>query len=385
MNSYRITQFRILFYTTELDPSLGGPGARFNVLFWDDYDRCTNMSVNPAPLRTFSFSLGGTLTAGQLKGYVMNVSLLGGQEFTMRADANGTFDNSANLDTFAFAYQVTTITAGAQTYFVSAGQPASPLAYPPSPNFGVCGFGDATYYLNSSFAAGTGLDDDNTWQWQQQTAGGFCFSGPLNQGTTPYCATQPGPIYGGLYMRITADMTDCNVNHLPDADDISTGFSQDTNLDGIPDECQVVPLANYCTAGTSANGCVGLISGSGSTSLTTASGLLVNVNTLEGQKQGIIFYGVTTAIGNPWATGSSSYLCVKAPTQRTGVQNSGGTLNACDGTMTLDVFNYFSTHPTALGTPFSAGQKAYFQGWYRDPPSPKTTSLTDGLQVTFLP
>jgi hypothetical protein len=78
-------------------------------------------------------------------------------------------------------------------------------------------------------------------------------------------------------------------------------------------------------------------------------------------------------------------LCVKAPTQRTGVQNSGGTLNACNGTMTLDVFNYLTNHPTALGNPFSAGQNAYFQGWYRDPPSPKTTSLTDGLQVTFVP
>jgi len=394
MDAYRVTQFRVLFYTTELDPTLGGPGARFNVLFWDDYDRCTNMSVSAPPLRTFSLSLGGTLTAGVLKGYAVNISLVGGQEFTMKADANGAFDNSATLDNFAFGYQVTTVTPGAQIYFVTAGQPALPLAQPPSPNFGVCGFGDATYYLNSANTAGTGLDNDNTWYWQQQQTGGYCFVGPASQPWPPpnpcptgqlcVCPNQPGPIYGGLYMRVTAELDDCNTNKLPDADDISSGFSLDVNLDGIPDECQVVPIATYCTAGTTLNNCVAAISGTGSTSVSQASGLNINVNSLEGQKQGIIFYAITFPIASPWGT-SSSLLCVKAPTQRTGVQNSGGALNTCNGAMTLDFFNYLSTHPTAVGNPFSAGQKAYFQGWFRDQGSPKTTSLSDALQITFMP
>ncbi len=34
-------------------------------------------------------------------------------------------------------------------------------------------------------------------------------------------------------------LTDCNGNSLPDADDISGGFSQDCNTNGIPDECDI--------------------------------------------------------------------------------------------------------------------------------------------------
>ena len=85
------------------------------------------------------------------------------------------------------------------------------------------------------------------------------------------------------------------------------------------------------------------------------------------------------------AFGPGGLLCVKAPTQRTGNQSTGGNLNACDGTMTLDFFAYLAAHPTALGSPFSAGQSINVQGWFRDPPSPKTTTLSDGLLVTFSP
>ena len=373
MNAYRVTTFQIGYATTELDISLGGPGAVFSVLFWEDGDVCQSSSAMPPPTATFNFALAGTLTPGQARALLYNINLVGGQEFTMKADANGTYDGAAALDTFAYGYQVTSGTAGASTFIIRGGQILAP---------GPCGLGDGTYYLNPGTARGTGLDNTDLFWLQTAPTTGTCYSGNPTQTA---CPTQPGPVYAGVYMEITADISDCNANFLPDADDITTGFSQDVNLDGIPDECQVVAFANYCTAGTSANQCVPAISGTGSTSIGTASGLIVSVAGIEGQKQGIIFYGITTAIGNPWALGSTSFLCVKAPTQRTGVQNSGGTLNACDGTMSLDVFGYLSAHPTALGNPFAAGQNAFFQGWYRDPPSPKTTSLTDGLQVTFVP
>jgi hypothetical protein len=32
-----------------------------------------------------------------------------------------------------------------------------------------------------------------------------------------------------------------------------------------------------------------------------------------------------------------------------------------------------------------SGQNAWLQGWFRDPPAVKTTSLSDGLQITFVP
>jgi hypothetical protein len=38
-----------------------------------------------------------------------------------------------------------------------------------------------------------------------------------------------------------------------------------------------------------------------------------------------------------------------------------------------------------LGTPFSAGDAIYAQGWFRDPPAPKTTNLSNALQLTCQP
>jgi hypothetical protein len=163
------------------------------------------------------------------------------------------------------------------------------------------------------------------------------------------------------------------------------GMSTDVlgaEFNGVPS------IVTYCTAGTTLNNCLAEISATGTPSIGAGSGFVVNVDDLEGQKQGMIFYGITSAIASPWGAASNpstSLLCVKAPLQRTGIQNSGGTLNGCDGVMTLDFFAYTSTHPSALGNPFTAGQKAYFQGWFRDQGSPKTTSLSDALAVTFLP
>ena len=373
LNAYRVTSFNFIYYTDEVDPSLGGPGARIDILFWEDYNRCSNMTGAGVPTKTINLNLPGTTVPGTVQGKNLNISLLGGLEFTMKAEANGTFDALGTLDTFGIGISVPTLTAGSIIQITRAGQLSGP---------NICAAGDATYYKNPASTSGTGLANNDNF-WQQQTASvGICVAGTPS--VTP-CATLTGPIYGGFYMKITADIDDCNGNHLPDFDDIAGGTSLDGNADGVPDECQGTAVVNYCTAGTTANGCVSSIGATGNPSVSLATGFNVNVTGVEGQKQGIIFYGVTSAIASPWSVGSSSFLCVKAPTQRTGTQNSGGTLNGCDGQMTLDLFAYLSTHPTALGAPFAAGNVAYFQGWFRDPPSPKTTSLSDGLAVTFQP
>jgi hypothetical protein len=146
-------------------------------------------------------------------------------------------------------------------------------------------------------------------------------------------------------------------------------------------------VASYCTAGTTSSGCNATISGSGTPSATATSGFDIDIDNVEGQKQGIIFYGINNTGFNPtpWGVGGTSYLCVKAPLQRTGVQNSGGTTGACDGSLSLDWNAYRANNATALGNPFSAGQSVYAQGWFRDPPSPKTTSLSDGLSFVTCP
>ena len=140
----------------------------------------------------------------------------------------------------------------------------------------------------------------------------------------------------------------------------------------------------YCTAGTTTNGCTALIEGNNDAS---AAGLIdfeIAISGVEGQKSGLIFYGVSGPLASPWGMGSS-FLCVKAPTQRTPPQSSGGLANTCTGTLVLDWDAYVAANPTTLGGPFAAGDTAWFQGWFRDPPSPKTTNLSNALEIEFCP
>jgi subtilisin-like proprotein convertase family protein len=152
--------------------------------------------------------------------------------------------------------------------------------------------------------------------------------------------------------------------------------------------CSGVSLPTaYCTAGTSTNGCVPSISGNAQPSVSLATTPIISIANVEGQKFGIIFYGVNNSgfTPVPWSPTSSSFLCVKGPTQRTPSQLSNGTLNACDGTMTLDWNAYQTANPLSVGNPWSAGDKVYVQGWYRDPPASKTTNLSDALEMTYVP
>jgi hypothetical protein len=145
------------------------------------------------------------------------------------------------------------------------------------------------------------------------------------------------------------------------------------------------PLA-YCTAGTSSSGCAANISAASNPTVTYSAPCQISVNNVEGQKAGIVFYGLQQTT-QPWCSqgGGTSFLCVKAPTKRTGVQNSGGTAGLCDGSLSLNWNSFQQNNPGALGAPWSAGQYVYLQAWYRDPPSCKTTSLSNGLRLTYLP
>jgi hypothetical protein len=142
--------------------------------------------------------------------------------------------------------------------------------------------------------------------------------------------------------------------------------------------------APYCTAGTTTNNCNATINASAQPSVSLANACQITTTNVEGNKSGIIFYGLASH-GVQWCVGGNSYLCVKSPTMRTPVQSSGGTDGLCDGTLTLDWNAYQSGNPTSLGNPWSAGNDVFVQAWFRDPPACKTTSLSDAVQMTYQP
>jgi hypothetical protein len=149
--------------------------------------------------------------------------------------------------------------------------------------------------------------------------------------------------------------------------------------------CPVTPSGTvYCTAGTTTHGCVPAIGGSGSASASAGSGFTISVAEVEGQKAGLLFYGVNGAKEASWGAGTS-FLCIQAPLKRMSTQDSGGTGGACDGVLAEDWNAYIAAHPNALGQPFAAGATVWAQGWFRDPPAPKSTNLSDALVFQLLP
>jgi sugar lactone lactonase YvrE len=161
---------------------------------------------------------------------------------------------------------------------------------------------------------------------------------------------------------------------------------------GIPLFIHIVEGANgspttYCTAGTSTLGCVAQIGANANPSVSFANACNITVINVEGQKAGIVFYGIGNASFTPhaWASGSTSWLCVKSPTQRTPIQQSGGVLGQCNGSFALDWNAFQQNHPSALGQPWTAGSNVHLQAWYRDPPAPKSTNLSNALQLFYVP
>jgi len=144
----------------------------------------------------------------------------------------------------------------------------------------------------------------------------------------------------------------------------------------------VEPPSVYCTAGTSSAGCAPTLDALGTPSLAAASGFTLRASGVEGSRQGLLFYGLSGRSSAPWGNG---FLCVKAPTQRMGTQSTGGSAGACDGVLAQDFLAFRTQHPNALGSPLVAGARVQAQGWFRDPPAPKSTQLTGALEFTLAP
>ena len=141
----------------------------------------------------------------------------------------------------------------------------------------------------------------------------------------------------------------------------------------------------YCTPGTTSSGCVPTMSYVGAPNVSAASGFQIRVSNVEPNKQGLIFYGVSGRAIAPWAPNSTSYLCVKSPTQRMSLLNSSGTAGLCNGTFSIDWLAWLAANPGALGAPFSSGVGINAQAWFRDPPAPKTTNLSNALEFVTAP
>jgi len=139
----------------------------------------------------------------------------------------------------------------------------------------------------------------------------------------------------------------------------------------------------YCQAGTSAAGCTAAISGVGTPSATLPSGFVLSTTGVQGQKDGLYFYGTNGRQQNPWGNGTS-FQCVVPPVKRGGLLSGTGTIGACDGVLVQDLNARFQARPAHNPGPGAVMQA---QLWYRDPQntSNQTTSLSDAVEFVVAP
>ena len=143
---------------------------------------------------------------------------------------------------------------------------------------------------------------------------------------------------------------------------------------------------NYCTAGTSASGCQAAIGTYGIPSASSTSGFDLRVSGMEGQKDGIFFFGSDGRQANPWGSGTS-YQCVAPRVKRAGFLAGTGNAGQCDGSAQQDLNAIWcASCPQPWKNP-GAGATVQAQFWYRDPQntSNQTTSLSDAVEFVLEP
>jgi hypothetical protein len=125
------------------------------------------------------------------------------------------------------------------------------------------------------------------------------------------------------------------------------------------------------------------LSAIGSSSGSAGSGFTLRVSGSDGQRSGLLVYGVGGRQVLPW--GASSFSCVTPPRQRMGLSWTNGTSGQCDGSFAVDWNAFFASHPSALGAPIGELTPIQAQAFVRDPTAPGGSVLSNALEFYAVP
>ena len=172
---------------------------------------------------------------------------------------------------------------------------------------------------------------------------------------------------------------------------IASDYNSPSLVEAAIDDFEILELGcqgavSYCTAGVSAGGCSALLSAEGTASASASAGFSLTASGVEGQKDGLFFFGTNGRQANNWGS-SSSFQCVAPPVIRTPLLDGGGTLGACDSTLSRDLNALWCAACPAPQKSPGAGALVQAQFWYRDPlsTSNQTTSLSDAIEFSVQP
>ena len=153
-------------------------------------------------------------------------------------------------------------------------------------------------------------------------------------------------------LEVDAGAPDCNGNRIPDGCDIASGSSQDTDGDGVPDECGGFFGIGLCAATPNSTGLVARLDAWGGTSIAQGT-MTLGVWQAPAHQPGLFVLGAPDIPGVPFGQGT---LCLDQPLRFPPVA-----LNAL-GAAGIDLD--FGAYPASGIQP---GAAVGFQFWFRDP------------------
>ena len=332
----------------------------------------TPLSSNPNLVGYFPLSgqLPGSPGGNQLACWLVTIAT-GSNAFCLKSEGDGVWNNNVDLDLFNWSFQMDdpqTAGVGGTSGIIEAGEPVnSPGGYPGGVN-GSCTYNipcGTDYYSPQvpgnpgGVNCGHGLNtDDGFWvnidgdpAGDTVNTGAQCFAAQPGGTNCYWFNGYPTHAFASFYLVLnssgacagcTGNITSYCSQTLPT---VTQGCTSTISSTGVPDVDNPAPFNVTCT------------------------GLNVGVNA-------ILFYGLNGPAATVWSP--ESMLCVKAPTRRTGPNNTGGTAGLCDGAVTRDM------NAVLAGT-VVAGQQINVQVWERDPSSAKTTQQSAALQFVMCP
>lgn len=134
-------------------------------------------------------------------------------------------------------------------------------------------------------------------------------------------------------------------------------------------------VGTYCVGKLNSQGCTPAIGTNGAQPSRSAGNFAVTCANALNNKNGLLFWGFASS-ATPFQGGTK---CVASPTVRTPTLASGGSASGNDCTGTYS-FNFSTAYMTSMG--IDPGETLFAQWWMRDPASPSTTGLSNGLRFT---
>jgi hypothetical protein len=145
-----------------------------------------------------------------------------------------------------------------------------------------------------------------------------------------------------------------------------------------------VPTAiPYCTAGITSHGCSATLTAVGVPSASKPEGFWLSAANVEGQRNGLFFFGANGRQAAQWGNGTS-YQCVVPPVKRAGLMYGVGTSGTCEGTFLKDLNQLWTSSPKKNP---GSGAVVQAQLWFRDQAntSNQGTALSHAVEFTVLP